>query len=123
MTTFEWKGLDAGQYVLSETTTPAGYNTISDINITVTAEHKVLFDTHAEDFSDVLTSLNGSVTSGEVTMKKADGSLTTDVENKSGLQLPSTGGMGTTLFYVVGSVLVLVAGVLLVSKKRMNNAG
>lgn len=47
---------------------------------------------------------------------------TAEVENKSGTELPSTGGMGTTLFYVGGAALVAGAGILLVTKKRMNKA-
>lgn len=48
--------------------------------------------------------------------------LSTDVVNQSGAELPSTGGMGTTLFYVLGGVLVLAAVVLLITKKRMSDA-
>ena len=58
--------------------------------------------------------------SDEVKMEvNADNSSVTNVENKSGTELPSTGGMGTTLFYVVGGIMVLAAVVLLVTKKRM----
>ncbi len=53
---------------------------------------------------------------------EADNSLVIDVENNAGTELPSTGGMGTTIFYVFGGTLVLAAIVLLVAKKRMNNA-
>ena len=49
--------------------------------------------------------------------------VTEGVANNTGLELPATGGMGTTIFYVVGSILVLVAVVLLVTKKRMSNKG
>ena len=49
-------------------------------------------------------------------------SVTAEVENKTGTTLPSTGGMGTTVFYVLGAVLVLGAVVLLVTKKRMSDA-
>ena len=48
--------------------------------------------------------------------------VTAKVENKSGSELPETGGMGTTIFYVLGSILVLGAAVLLITKKRMNAA-
>ena len=51
----------------------------------------------------------------------ADNALVIDVPNASGTELPSTGGMGTTIFYVVGSILVLAAVVLLITKKRMGN--
>ena len=62
-------------------------------------------------------------TSGGKTVKennKITGELLTNVVNKSGSLLPETGGIGTTIFYIVGVVLVLGAGVLLVTKKRMN---
>lgn len=110
MTTFEWKGLDDGDYKISETTTPAGYNTIADIEFTITAEHEVLSD------NPTLTSLTaGDKFTGEV----STGAVSADIENNTGSTLPETGGMGTTIFYVVGSILVLGAVVLLVTKKRM----
>ena len=56
----------------------------------------------------------------EFTSSTSAGSLTTDVVNKKGSVLPSTGGMGTTILYVVGTILVLAAGILLVTKKRMD---
>ncbi|MCO4474877.1 cell wall anchored protein (LPXTG motif) [Streptococcus infantarius subsp. infantarius] len=115
-TTFTFSGLDDGDYKLSETTTPNGYNTISDVEFTVTADHDI------ESDSPALNSLSGVVTTGEHTFTPSttDDSLTTDVVNKKGSVLPSTGGMGTTILYVVGTVLVLAAGILLVTKKRMD---
>lgn len=110
MTTFEWKGLDDGDYKISETTTPAGYNTIADIEFTITAEHKVLSD------NPTLTSLSGG---DKFTGKVETGALSADIENNKGSTLPETGGMGTTIFYVLGSVLVIGAAVLLITKKRM----
>ena len=114
-TTFTFTGLDDGNYRLTETKTPAGYNSIDPIAFTVTAEHDVLSDNPA------LTSLSGNATTGELTFtpNTTEGSLSADVVNKSGSTLPETGGMGTTLFYVLGGGLVLVAVVLLVTKKRM----
>ncbi|MDO4204996.1 MAG: LPXTG cell wall anchor domain-containing protein, partial [Streptococcus gallolyticus] len=66
--------------------------------------------------------LSGDATTGslEFTSSTSAGSLTTDVVNKKGSVLPSTGGMGTTILYVVGTILVLAAGILLVTKKRMD---
>ena len=115
-TTFTFSGLDDGDYKLSETTTPNGYNTIDDVEFTVTADHDV------ESDSPALNSLSGDVTTGslEFTSSTTDGSLTTDVVNKKGSVLPSTGGMGTTILYVVGTILVLAAGILLVTKKRID---
>lgn len=110
MTTFEWKGLDDGDYKISETTTPAGYNTIADIEFTITAEHEVLSD------NPTLTSLSGG---DKFTGEVETGALSADIENNKGSTLPETGGMGTTIFYVLGSVLVIGAAVLLITKKRM----
>lgn len=115
-TTFTFSGLDDGNYRLTETTTPAGYNTIAPIEFTITAEHEIESDNPA------LTSLSGNATTGEITFTSntTDGSLSADVVNNAGATLPETGGIGTTIFYVLGTILVLGAGVLLVTKKRMN---
>lgn len=112
---FTFTGLDDGKYKLTETTTPEGYNTIDPIEFTVTAEHDI------ESDSPALTSLSGNVTTGTLTFTsdKSAGSLSTDVENRKGSLLPTTGGMGTTLLYIIGGVLVVGAGVLLVTRKRM----
>ena len=66
---------------------------------------------------------DGNTISGEdkvFTTNLEKGSAETDVVNKSGKTLPTTGGMGTTIFYVVGSILVLGAAILLITKKRMS---
>ena len=116
-TTFTFSGLDDGKYRLTETKTPAGYNTIEPIEFTITAEHDVLSDNPA------LTSLSGNATTGEITFTSSttEGSLSADVVNKAGSTLPETGGMGTTIFYILGGLLVLFAVVFLVSKKRMSS--
>ncbi len=115
-TTFTFSGLDDGDYRLTETKTPDGYNTIDPIEFTITAEHDILSDNPA------LTSLNGNATTGEITFTSItdEGSLTADVVNQSGATLPETGGIGTTIFYIVGGILVVTAGILLITKKRMS---
>lgn len=115
-TTFTFSGLDDGNYRLTETKTPAGYNSIDPIEFTVTAEHDVQSDNPA------LTSLSGNVTTGELTFTSniSEGSLSADVVNKAGSTLPETGGMGTTIFYVIGAILVIGAGVVLITRKRMS---
>ena len=113
MTTFEWEGLDAGDYKLSETTTPAGYNTIADVEFTITATHDVQSDNPA------LTGLSGGNTFTGVVNT---GAVSADIQNNAGSTLPETGGMGTTLFYVIGGILVVGAGVLLITKQRMSNS-
>ena len=55
-----------------------------------------------------------------MTKNVADGSLTAEIENKEGTALPSTGGIGTTIFYVLGAILVVGAGVVLVTRRRMS---
>ncbi|MDO4620214.1 MAG: isopeptide-forming domain-containing fimbrial protein [Lachnospiraceae bacterium] len=116
LTTFEFKGLDDGDYKIEESKTPGGYNTIEPIEFTITADHDVLSDNPA------LTKLSGDRKSGEVVTFTPDtekGSLTTDVENKKGKTLPTTGGAGTRLIYILGAILVIGGGVLLVARKRM----
>lgn len=120
---FTFKGLDDGEYTLTETVTPEGYNTIEPITFKVSANHEITWDgTGTRDA--LLESLTGNPVTGKITFAKnanVNGSLVTDIINKSGTVLPSTGGMGTTVFYVVGGGLMAVAVVLLVTKKRMEN--
>lgn len=121
-TSFTFSGLDDGDYILTETTTPAGYNTIKPITFTVTAGHNIEWTTG--ECTDVLTSLNGTAASGEITFT-ADttaGSLTADVVNQKGSSLPSTGGMGTVMLYVAGIAVFVLAGATLVMALRRRNA-
>lgn len=121
-TSFTFFGLDDGDYVLTETTTPAGYNTIKPITFTVTADHKVEWTTGER--TDVLTNLSGNAASGEITLAadKTAGSLTADVVNVKGSNLPSTGGMGTTILYAAGAAIVLVAAFGIAFAVRRRNA-
>ena len=116
-TEFKWEGLDDGIYKISEIITPAGFNTIEDQIFTVTAEHEIT----SED--PKLTSLSGIATTGEIqfTPDTSKGSLSTTIENNAGTTLPGTGGIGTTIFYVVGGGLMVAAAILLITKKRMEN--
>ena len=120
-TTFTFKGLDDGDYILTETKTPATYNTIDPIEFTVTANHEITWSTEAR--TEILTTLTGNVTSGTADFMpdKTEGKLTTNVVNQSGATLPGTGGIGTTIFYVIGGLLMAAAAVLLITKKRMNS--
>ena len=120
-TQFTLSGLDDGEYTLTETKTPANYNTIDPITFTVTAEHTITWETTPRE--TVLTSLSGNKPSGEITFtpNKTNGTLTTNVVNKIGTTLPGTGGIGTTIFYVIGGGLMAAAAILLITKKRMEN--
>ena len=96
---FNVKGLDAGTYYLKEITPPSGYSACANKEIVISATHN---GNHVElDSSKLSTTI----------INKKDGGIT----------LPSTGGIGTTLFYVVGGGLMVAAIVLLVTKKRMEN--
>ena len=132
-TSFTFSGLDDGQYKLTETKTPAGYNTIDPIYFVIEATHDVTADAPTlKTLNAYLTDANGNkqteMKDGESvnidlgTVDLTAGSITTTVVNKSGSELPRTGGIGTTIFYVLGGVLVLAAVVLLVTKKRMSGA-
>lgn len=103
-------GLDAGTYYLKETKAPTGYNTLP-APITV-------------EISSTLPTAKVPSTTVTYTVKcdghEADGHII-PVENKSGTVLPSTGGIGTTIFYVIGGGLMVAAAILLITKKRMEN--
>ena len=109
-------GLDAGTYYLKETKAPSGYNKLdNEIKIVISAT------LDKSENNPALTALTISVNDGN----SADGNLetgivATDVQNNQGATLPETGGMGTTLFYIVGGILVLAAVVLFVTKRRMS---
>lgn len=105
------EGLNVGTYYLEETEAPAGYNKLTEpIEVEITATTSVTSGSETVQYKNLNESSYTPAT--DATVK---------VLNKAGTQLPSTGGIGTTLFYVIGGVLMAVAAVLLVTKKRMNN--
>lgn len=98
---FNINGLKAGTYWLKETEAPKGYNKLAE-PIKIIIEQK-------DDGTKIIK--NGS--NAEI--------VKVEVENKSGSLLPSTGGMGTTIFYIAGALLVLISGVVLIAKKRTDS--
>ena len=102
----EVEGLDADTYYLEETKAPGGYNKLAG-PVKVEISHTVI-----DEGAHMTNTL------------KQDGTVVAkvEIENKSGTELPSTGGIGTTIFYVLGSILVIGAVVLLITKKRMSAA-
>lgn len=112
LTTFEWTGLDDGEYMIKEIITPAGYNSIEPIKFKVEADHDALSE------NPTLIDLKGG---DDFTGEVSTGALTTKIENRMGSTLPGTGGIGTTIFYVVGGGLMVAAAILLITKKRMEN--
>lgn len=118
---FKIVGLDDGAYTLVEKTAPQGYNPISDgIDVIInagTVNNQTWDNGEAES---ALTSFKYKVgTADEVNQNPITGKAAGTIENKKGSSLPSAGGIGTTLFYVGGGAMVAVAGVFLITKKRM----
>ena len=113
-------GLDDGTYYLEETKAPSKYNKLSeDVTIVISAstENNQTWNGTASDaLTKIDVTANGKKSDGNVN----EGSVKVTVENNQGSTLPTTGGMGTTVFYVVGSILVLGAAILLITKKRMS---
>jgi fimbrial isopeptide formation D2 family protein/LPXTG-motif cell wall-anchored protein len=99
-------GLGAGEYTLSETKTPAGYNTMENITF------KITFDKDSKTFS---------ANRDDLVFDAAKGEFNTSIINHAGSSLPHTGGIGTTIFYALGTALVLGSAVLLIVKRRMKN--
>lgn len=126
-TVFTFEGLDDGKYRLTETDTPVGYNSIAAITFNVVGTHVAVDDAMKSfDYSGrtaILTALTGNVDTGSVGQATfasdvATGTLTSDVENKSGATLPETGGIGTTLFYLFGGLLAAGSALILVVRRR-----
>lgn len=117
------KGLEEGIYTVKEEVAPAGYNLLTDtVDIKAEIEKTSSYTTSITTYYDA----EGNVVSTETTEGTSE---TTTVANKvvplvvvnnTGTELPSTGGIGTTIFYIVGSILLLGAAVMLVTKRRMN---
>ena len=118
----EFTGLREGtDYTLEETHAPDGYNKIdgtSNITIAWSDPEATNATSPAKDQGGFTLSETGSKTFG-ITWNETDKQFEVTIQNQSGATLPSTGGIGTTIFYILGSLLVVGAGVILVTKRRM----
>lgn len=107
------EGLDAGTYFLKETATPTGFNSLtSDVEVKITSSCNILTGaTYAVEYKMV----------NEEDFTDTGDEKVVPIENKRGTTLPGTGGIGTTIFYVIGGGLMAAAAILLITKKRMEN--
>ena len=111
MTTFTWEGLDDGDYKLEETTVPEGYNKMADIVFSISATH----DETSDD--PKLTSLDGGLMgTGDV----STGTITKAIVNNTGTVLPETGAEGTFMLISMSAMVVMVAVVFMVTRKKMS---
>lgn len=119
---FAVAGLDDGSYFLRETRAPNGYNLLEgDIALTIAATTANGDNWNSKDAGDALTALTITVNGGDAANGALDtGIVPMNVANNSGATLPSTGGIGRTIFYVVGGLLMVGAAILLITKKRMS---
>ena len=110
-TSFDFSGLDDGQYKLVEDTAPDGYNKIADIEFKIVATHTQDDGNPARTLTVLnITDLEGNNMNG-FTIDGSTKNVSTDVVNKKGSELPETGGIGTTILYVAGAACVIAAGV------------
>lgn len=109
---FDFMGLDSGDYKLVESTVPVGYNAMKDVEFTISG---------TIDSTGALTNLTATSATATFDSNVNTGVITLKVVNKRGALLPNTGGIGTTILYLVGTSLVLGAGVLFIIKKRADS--
>lgn len=119
--TFKIAGLDDGTYFLREIQAPNGYNLLEgDVQLVITADTANGQAWNSGIAADALRGLTITVNDGEPQPGNTEtGIVNVTVENNQGATLPETGGMGTTLFYIIGGLLVVGAGILLVVRIRM----
>ena len=113
------KGLDEGTYTLSETKAPTGFNAAADQKIVITAN--TANGQTWDGSSDNLTGFSWTIDGGEPATSE-NAIATAEMLNKQGTSLPSTGGIGTTIFYLGGGAMAAIGGVYLISKRRMKKS-
>lgn len=133
------EGLDVGDYYLKEITAPKGYirstkvwhiNVAATITDTPTTEiidgREVTYSVPIlEDYTitiddNTTSTFEATITGSEVLSSTTKGDVSTSIPNTKGVELPSTGGIGTTIFYIIGSILVIGAGIVMITRRRMN---
>lgn len=117
---FVVKGLDAGTYYLEEIKAPDGYNLL-DAPVEVIIASVTADSWETGNSTEGLTSLSVTAAGNAGTANEAKGTLEVSIGNQAGSLLPETGGIGTTIFYAAGAIMVVGAVVVLVTRKRMEN--
>ena len=120
------RGLGSGTYYLQETAAPQGYNPLDhDIPVVITIEEDTTTTPPTVTVTAKVDGEDADITNGTIQLTASQSSAqpvaTGTIGNAAGTVLPSTGGIGTTLFYVIGTILVLGAGVVLVTKRRVRD--
>ena len=134
------KGVEQGTYSIKETKAPAGFNALTEpftieakksgTSVTTTTKTTIFLDAQG-NVTDTVTNVTKEYKTDEDSYNKATPAVTGEetsvpvyqykhITNRQGTELPSTGGIGTTIFYVVGAILVIGAGVILITRRRMD---
>ena len=134
------KGVEQGEYTIKETQAPAGFNALTEpftieakksgTSVTTTTKTTIFLDAQG-NVTDTVTNVTKEYKTDEDSYNKANPAVTGEetsvpvyqykhITNRQGTELPSTGGIGTTIFYVVGAILVIGAGVILITRRRMD---
>ena len=108
------EGLDAGTYFLKETATPVGFNSL-------TSDVEVLITSSCNNLTNATYTVQYKMVNEEDFEDTDEEEKVVPIENNRGTTLPGTGGIGTTIFYVIGGGLMVAAAILLITKKRMEN--
>ncbi|MBP3210660.1 MAG: LPXTG cell wall anchor domain-containing protein, partial [Oscillospiraceae bacterium] len=117
-------GLDTGTYTLTETEAPSGYNQLTatvSVPVEYASEALSADKTFTTSKSKTATFVKGTDDTTSGTTYKLAANSVIGIENLTGTELPSTGGIGTTIFYVVGALLVVGAGVVLVTRRKVDD--
>lgn len=124
------KGVEQGTYSVKETAAPAGFNILtapfnvvakkSDVGVTTKTKTVIYLDKDGNITEEVTTATQEYTTDQDSQSESVPVHQFSPIVNQQGTELPSTGGMGTKVFYILGVILVIGAGVVLVTRRRMN---
>lgn len=128
--TFSFIGIQDGTYYLTETTVPTGYNRMEDKKVVIAADTsnategtcQNYYETSGTAVGQALTKLEINVDSINTIGNTSNGNVSMTITNNKGNELPGTGGIGTTIFYLGGGAMAAIGGIYLISKRRMRKS-